>query len=95
MKTTYDYFLLILDHYKNEFDLDMNILFSDMSDFMLTHGEEAIKSLWGSICWSNYHLEGEKRTLFQREIYYHDVVNGKNDKWMLPRSSDYKQYIIE
>jgi hypothetical protein len=92
MKKT-DYFLLVTDHYVNKFDMNRNVVFEQLSDFMLTHGGEAVEDLYGSIVWSEKNKDVVERDAFQREIYVHDVINGKDDKWMLPRSSDYRVHI--
>lgn len=75
-----NYFELIIHHYNTKYTIDRNIISFHLSKFAKTHGEEAISSIWKSICWSISNMKKEEQTYFQNQIYIHDIINGCNKK---------------
>lgn len=75
----------------NPLDCEQSTYVFMLMDFQEVQGDEAIEALAGFYVWCIDNLKGDKCTHAIVTTFTHDL-NGRNDKHMLPRSSDYKKY---
>lgn len=73
---------------RNAFDIDHPQYVHILMEFLDVKGENALQALAGFYCYAIDNLKGEKCTAAIKETFAHDL-NGRNDKYELPRSDEY------
>ena len=64
-----------------------------LTTFQRTHGDDAVRSMYGFIRWCEENIPDEQSRIMQITVTLAHDIGGRNDKRMLPRSDGYIQFI--
>lgn len=76
---------------RNPLDIEQSTYVFLLMDFIAIQGEAALQGLAGFYIWTIENIEGEDQEGLIASTFAHDL-GGMREKFMLPRSDDYKQF---